>query len=667
MNMTFNLSNSQLHRFLLLTCLYNCSFAALESSVSAPLNGDLSAAASSYAGTGSSLYLPLLQANETTSTLNAESIHNNMEPLECGVWLAPSTIPGAGLGLYSGRPFKADEQLQATGDLTLSIIDLRLHNKHNPNFDSFLWDEYTWNAEALNMDHEGYSDVNAASMGFGAAANCFLPILNIDEWNPSHVNPQQLHRSKDPGAGAISAYGNRTTTASRDLLAGEELFVSYGENWFTTRPALGPIPLTDDLDHAHRLVEQYKDLIDRQSLKLLPETLDDIWNMFVRNTSFVDSRVIGAFHHSDHAEMDRLLRQNKTITQLRIEQSTRSIGWLQEHGTCGDHITAQRSTLPQAGMGAFAARNLPQGTRVAAMPLIHISDRTILEMYHFDPESLKQEIPVSHPVFGVRSHQLLLNYCFGHGESSLLLCPYGPISSYINHNQTQANVKIVWADAARGNHMPKLLLHNLTSLDGDATAKLAFDVVATRNILQGEEILLDYGDDWEQAWQTHMQNWKPLPGADRYKPAVELNADKVSRVPTEFDIIDNPSLQQPSVELWCNNLFRDFVWREHKRNGTLQDFIRDGHGKIYRCDNLRAWQDEDDGSWVYSVVLWYESKVDGRPIENIATIPDVPAEAFYWYDLPYSSDIFLPNAFRHAMGIPGELFPSAWRNLKATP
>ena len=461
----------------------------------------------------------------------------------------------------------------------------------------------------------------------------------------------------------MSTFGNRTTTASRDLLPGEELFVSYGENWFTTRPSLGPIPLTDDFEHATRLIEQYKDLVSRQSIKLSPETIDSIWDVFVRNTSFVDSRVIGAFNHADDTELEQFLHHNKTIAQLRTEQSSRSIEWLQEHGTCGDHITAKPSTIPQAGMGAFATRFLPKGTRIAAMPLIHVPNRTIFNMYNFDPESVKQGDPIPKPEFGIRTYQLLLNYCFGHGQSTLLLCPYGPMASYINHNQTRANAQIVWADAARGNHMPRLLLQDLESLSQDATAKLAFDVVALRDIGPDEEVFLDYGDEWEQAWQSHVASWTPVPGADQYKSAVELNADKASRVPTVFDVIDDPALSRPDVELWCNNIFLDGVWRDHKRNGTLQDFIRESNGKIYRCDIMRVRNDEVDSSWLYSVVLWYEDEAKGNPAEYIDIMNDVPADAFYWYDRPYSSDVFLSNAFRHAIGIPDNMFPHKWRNV----
>jgi len=76
------------------------------------------------------------------------------------------------------------------------------------------------------MDGEGHSDVNVASPGFGAAANCFLPLHNVEEWNPQY-DDLGLHRSKDPGAGAFTPWWNRTSTALKPIKAGEEFFVRY--------------------------------------------------------------------------------------------------------------------------------------------------------------------------------------------------------------------------------------------------------------------------------------------------------------------------------------------------------------------------------------------------------------------------------------------------------
>lgn len=56
----------------------------------------------------------------------------------CGIWLAPSTIPGAGLGMFAGRNFSVGEELLT--DLVVPISDIALHN-HGVDYGPFLWDE----------------------------------------------------------------------------------------------------------------------------------------------------------------------------------------------------------------------------------------------------------------------------------------------------------------------------------------------------------------------------------------------------------------------------------------------------------------------------------------------------------------------------------------------
>jgi hypothetical protein len=149
-------------------------------------------------------------------------------PLEqqCGLWLAPSSLPDTGLGMYAGRNYSQNEHLQDSGDMAIPIVDLRLH-WDDPDA-SFLWDEYTWSGSDwdphFQLDREGYDGCDFASPGFGSAANSFLPLQNVEEEYPVWDNAG-LHRSRDPGAGAVSQYRNRVSYATRDIEAGEEVRV----------------------------------------------------------------------------------------------------------------------------------------------------------------------------------------------------------------------------------------------------------------------------------------------------------------------------------------------------------------------------------------------------------------------------------------------------------
>ena len=58
----------------------------------------------------------------------------------CGVYLAPSTIPGAGLGLFAGRDYQ-EGSLVIHGDLSIAVTDYYVHNEQDSEaLEHFLWD-----------------------------------------------------------------------------------------------------------------------------------------------------------------------------------------------------------------------------------------------------------------------------------------------------------------------------------------------------------------------------------------------------------------------------------------------------------------------------------------------------------------------------------------------
>ena len=46
------------------------------------------------------------------------------------------------------------------------------------------------------------------------------------------------------------------------------------------------------------------------------------------------------------------------------------------------------------------------------------------------------------------------------------------------------------------------------------------EYVALREIQEGEEVLVDYGTEWEAAWDEHVKTWKPV---EEYISPYDLN------------------------------------------------------------------------------------------------------------------------------------------------
>ena len=175
-------------------------------------------------------------------------------------------------------------------------------------------------------------------------------------------------------------------------------------------------------------------------------------------------------------------------------------------GYCLDNIREGASSIEGAGRGAFATRSLEQGSIIAPAPLLHIRDSSSLDTDKTHTNA---------------SSQLLLNYCFGHGKSEVLLCPTTHVT-LINHNSNVPNAEIRWSKPSQNRvdaeiNFRTLGLDEVSSLGIESwrefNAKLAFEVVATKHIEEGEEIFLDYGPDWEIALSEHTRGWTPLADA----------------------------------------------------------------------------------------------------------------------------------------------------------
>jgi hypothetical protein len=145
----------------------------------------------------------------------------------CEVYLANSTIPNAGLGIFSAIELNPGD-IVGEGDVCIPITQLYEHHKdpHNP------FKDYVWAGEVMGMklEVEGF-DMEAFCPGLDAAINCNLALTNVEKANPV-FDDARLHRQSHPGAGAITPYHNGTTRVERRIPAGGELFKFYGDAWY---------------------------------------------------------------------------------------------------------------------------------------------------------------------------------------------------------------------------------------------------------------------------------------------------------------------------------------------------------------------------------------------------------------------------------------------------
>jgi hypothetical protein len=144
------------------------------------------------------------------------------------------------------------------------------------------------------------------------------------------------------------------------------------------------------------------------------------------------------------------------------------------------------------------------GQLISPMPVMHMS-KNAFRLFN------------NEQVIGM---QLMLNYVFGHEKSSLALLPYSPFVNFVNNHVDYAQVlrqvlgrqvcgvhpwpRSCWADARFG----------------------------------GDEIYIDYGAKWDEAWADHVENWKAPPRSHEFVPVEVLNDEE--EIKTEIERVEEP-------------------------------------------------------------------------------------------------------------------------------
>lgn len=408
------------------------------------------------------------------------------------------------------------------------------------------------------------------------------------------------------------------------------------------KESIGPIPVTKDHIKAENLyiIFQHK-IVSRFPNK--PLVTQDLWDTFVADPMNPwESSIFAALPaKEEYEEMNEI-----GLLELKRRKMVRSQEWLEKNAVCADSFSFGKSTIPKAGHGVFAKRHLEEGSVVLPVPLIHIPDRSILDMY----EPTKRKSTESTQNSG---KQLLLNYCLGHANSTMLLSPYGPVFNVINHNQTQANVRVQWALPERSNHFPEMLEKNPSDFSELKSAKLAMEVVALKDIQPGDEIFLDYGDEWEEAWQQHLSTWEPEMGSEHYVSADEMNR-RQDRLKTEFEQAYDPYPSNLAL-VFREGFQQDSPYKNFEEKGRRKFRIKARESDDFTCEVLR--HEKQFGRIVYAAVLANKDSDENSTL----LVENLPRDAFEFQDRPHTTDAFLRNAFRHEIRIPDDIFPDAWR------
>ena len=572
----------------------------------------------------------------------------------CSLYLANSAIEGAGLGIYTAVDVRASELLtKKLGDeLCLAIFA----------DEETLLSEYAWTASHLGMAFESgrLEETTSFCPGLGMLLNDLVTEDNVELTAPSSsVNIDR----QNPLAGSFTYYSNLHIRATKYIPAGSELYVSYGSSYFASREAYQSIvPTEQDMStafHLSRNLVAFHDKHYREDGESGNEIMEKIlswWKHEVLPLSFPQNPPVSNLLASNKQGLLKMISSDKS-------KFKKPLSWLQGNGYCLDRIQSRPN---DKGKGAYAAQQFSKGEFVAPIPLLHLDRRKVTSY------------PIKKEGGGITTFQnsLLLNYCYSHPESSVLLLPYTSGPNFVNHDLDHPNVKLQWVESKNAKssfHQPDWLELSASDLIQKSKAGLMMELVAIRDIQPGEEILLNYGEQWQKAWDDHLKQWTIPEDADKYIPANKITEVTHPILYTKEEQNNYPAnLMTACHILWSRkfSFYEEAIEEGADSSALFTDIWEERQDTFFHQYNLRpcdilSRQKNNKGNFVYSVQVFNgPSEEDDSMLEagEKLIVSNVPRRAISFVDRPFTTDQHLPKVFRHPIIIPDELFPEAWKD-----
>lgn len=579
------------------------------------------------------------------------------------------------MGIFTTRDIRKNDNILAAPDgpsITLLTDEFRAQTQKFPaNNWLELWGNYAWGRGHGVPAHVSYesNSIFEFQITIGALPNhnCVLDAIAARFPEPAYDDSQTDHRAS-PGTGAYSYNRGRDFFVERDVQAGEELFLNYGHCQRDSGPKWAD-GLTMPADYRHAVAfmkavakaATVKDYSKNEKITI-PEDMDPIVAKLIPK-NFKELKSIMGNRLTTEALVKELV--------IRTSINERTPQWIRENGRCLEHLVLGPSTLPYAGNGGIAQHFIEKGHLIVPAPLVHIMDRDQLAVHDDDGHKT--------------GDQLMLNYCLGHRDSTLLLCP-NTNAILINHcskrsKDCQPNAILRWSEGWDVTS-DEWRTMGLGELSRQPYRGLSMEVVALRDISPGEEVFMDYGIAWEEAWKQHIASWQaPEPILISAKEA------NVGSNPPAFLIsgdlrahVNHPHMFS-GCQYWPTAWDEDNVWNTADpewRNLTdaqlLHKYADDGSSYVgdysshrgseyWPCVIIRPEKNSDTFTVRILQSPFEREKQNWAKKRVPRFLTNYPRESIHFFVRKGAGDQYLPDVFRHHIEIPDEIFPAHWKNL----
>ncbi len=243
--------------------------------------------------------------------------------------------------------------------------------------------------------------------------------------------------------------------------------------------------------------------------------------------------------------------------------------------------------------------------------------------------------------------------------------------NFINHDHKNPNIELRWPES----NLHSIPIENLKIDDLKAMkhAGLALELVATRNMHEGEELFLSYGEAWEKAWENHMRNCNDQSFAEHDGTASYAHEydKKYSIIYTQQEQQRDPSKRYPDEQIFlsCYYNYSDNM-RKNRKRGNM--YLWTKSKSILKPENLRPCvvldrhENQSISKTFYTVGILNRfglHEAERIPPGQQHIVTGVPRYAMRFSSKLYSTDQHFHLAFRHEIELSDALFPQQWREV----
>ena len=216
------------------------------------------------------------------------------------------------------------------------------------------------------------------------------------------------------------------------------------------------------------------------------------------------------------------------------------------------------------------------------------------------------------------------------------------------------------------------------------------DFVAVKDIKPDEEIFLDYGKDWEDAWDKYIEQWKS-PCGGLFSGACfassmairEMNIDKFNKAYHEWSENHYTACQITQSEVQKHGSEFVFLVKE-KLDPAADDSIKESYkGITYDDEGFKITPHQHLHLQYFPCKImasrYYREEFDVLALVNPRFVPvkslkvkhskvliklnNLPPKDVIFVPRPLKGDMNDPKAFRHEIELPDEVFPDLWKDL----